>query len=162
MKKIIVFIFSITIIFLLSCSASEEATKKNEEIKREPIKKFVNEVNLDIEKNVSWVNLMPGAEPKFHVSGKLSLLKGKKYNNQSTILKYIKIYQNGEELYYIMPKVIFNEDEGIKTFTYSTIKGLSLNKNLNLKEPVLFELIFMDGKEELKYKIDNVTVDEVM
>jgi hypothetical protein len=162
MKKVIAFIFSMMVIFQIGCSSSEEATKKIEETKREPVRKFVNDVNLDIEKNVSWVNLMPGTEPKFHVSGKLSLLQGEDYNSESTILKYIKIYQNGEELYYIMPKVIVDEVEGAKTFTYSTIKGLSINKNLNTKEPVLFELIFMDGKEELKYKIDNVNVEEVM
>ena len=162
MKKVILFILSIMVIFQIGCSSSEEATKKTEVPKREPVRKFVNDVNLDIEKNVSWVNLMPGTEPKFHVSGKLSLLKGEDYNSELTNLKYIKIYQNGEELYYIMPKVIVDEVEGAKTFTYSTIKGLSINKNLNTKEPVLFELIFMDGKEELKYKIDNVNVDEVM
>jgi hypothetical protein len=162
MKKIIAFIFSIMVIFQFGCSTTEEATKKNEETKREPIRKFVNEVNLDIEKNVSWVNLMPGTEPKFHVSGKLTLLNGENYNNKSTILKYIKIYQEGEELYYILPKVVVEEVDGEKTFIYSTIKGLSINKNLNTKEPVLFELIFMDGKEEFKYKIDNITVEEVM
>lgn len=151
----------LTLIMIFGCSSSEESTKRSTENYKE-VKKFRNEVKLNIDKNISWVNLMPGSQPKFHVTGKLSLLVDDNYNYQNTELKYIKIYQSGEELYFIMPKVIQDISDSVKNFTYSTIKGLSINKNLDTKKPVIFELIFLEGKEELKYRINNVIVEEVM
>jgi len=162
MKNLITILSAILLIGMFGCSSSEETTKKEETTTRDVVKKFVNDVNLDIEKNVSWVNKMPGTEPKFHVSGKVSLLEGEDYSTESTKLKYIKIYQEGEELYFIMPKVVEDFKDGVKSIVYSTIKGLSINKNLDTKNAVLFELIFKDGKEELKYKIGNVVVEEAM
>ena len=38
----------------IGCSTTEESTKKTEENKTRVVKKFVNEVNLEIDKNVSW------------------------------------------------------------------------------------------------------------
>ena len=160
MKRILLFSIVLLVILLVSCSTSDETTKRETD-NYTIVKKFANEVNLDIEKNVSWVNHMPGTQPKFHVSGKMSLLKGDNYNNEDTQLKYIKIYQSGEELYFIMPKVIEDLDGDIKNLTYSTIKGLTINKTLDTKVPVVFEFIFNEGKEELKYRVNDGMVDEV-
>jgi hypothetical protein len=147
-------------LFLFACSTPKETTKRD--IKNyDVVKKFVNEVNLKIEKNISWVNLMPGSEPKFHISGKLSLLISDDYENETTQLKFIKVYQSGEELYYIMPKVIEELEGPIKKLTFSTIKGLNISKTLDTKNPVVFEFLFYDGKDELKYRVNNVIVEEV-
>ena len=74
MKVKISFIMLVILLFSIGCSSSEETTKRNMD-NYKVVKKFVNKVNLDVEKNVSWINLMPGSTPKFHVSGKLTLLK---------------------------------------------------------------------------------------
>lgn len=148
------------VIMSIGCSSSEETTKRNMD-NYKVVKKVVNQVNLDIEKNVSWVNLMPGSSPKFHVSGKISLLPSEDYNKVETELKYIKVFQNDEELYYIMPKVVTENIADVKVLTYSTIKGLAIDKNLDRKSPVTFELIFKDGKKELKYRIYEIMVEEV-
>ena len=95
MKIKLLVIASIITLFSIGCSSSEETTKRDVE-NYKTVKKFVNQVNLDVEKNVSWVNLMPGSSPKFHVSGKLSLLQSDNYNLEETELKYIKIFQNDE------------------------------------------------------------------
>ena len=158
MKSKILYLVLIIIVF--GCSSTEKTVKRDVE-NYDQVRKFKNELNLDILESVSWVNLMPGTSPKFHVSGKLTLLKGENYSNDTTELKYIKIYQSGEELYYIMPKVIKNKEGDVNTFTYSTIKGLSIKDQLKTKEPVVFELIFLDNKEELKFRINNVKVEEV-
>ena len=158
MKSKILYLVLIIIVF--GCSSTEKTVKRDVE-NYDQVRKFKNELNLDIVESVSWVNLMPGTSPKFHVSGKLTLLKGENYSNDTTELKYIKIYQSGEELYYIMPKVIKNKEGDVNTFTYSTIKGLSIKDQLKTKEPVVFELIFLDNKEELKFRINDVQVEEV-
>lgn len=155
------FVFFITLItFLAACSTSEESAKRNTENYSE-VKKFTNEVNLDVGKNVSWINSMPGSQPKFHVSGKVKLLHGDDYDPTEMELKYIKIYQGTNELYYIIPKVIDRLENEVKNFTFSTIKGLSINDKLDREKPVMFELIFMLDKSEYKYRINNVIIEEV-
>jgi hypothetical protein len=159
MKQIYVFGIFISLL-IIGCSAPEKTTKR--ETKRyTEVKKFRNEVNLDIQQNASWVNLMPGSSPKFHVTGKLNLLEGDNYDNNSLELKYIKVYQNSKELYYIIPTTIERMESNLKSITFSTIKGLELNDELNTKASVMFELIFVDGKEKLKYRINDVLVEEV-
>ena len=157
MKTKIIYLFLMIIAF--GCSSTEKTVKRDVE-NYEQVRKFKNELNLDILESVSWINMMPGTTPKFHVSGKLNLLKGENYSNDHTELKYIKIYQAGEELYYILPKVIKTKEDDMSTFIYSTIKGLSVKKQLNSKEPIVLELIFLDNKEELKYRINDILVEE--
>ncbi|MCB9210772.1 MAG: hypothetical protein H6609_15510 [Ignavibacteriales bacterium] len=161
MKIRILFVSIVCVMYLVSCSSSEESTKKVEETNTRIVKKFRNDVNLNIQKNASWVNLMPGTQPKFHVTGKLDLLEGENYDPLKTELKFIKIYQNEEELYYIMPKVIEEISGDTKILTFSTLKGLSINKNLDTKNPVVFEFIFKQDNNELKYRDNNVLVEEV-
>ena len=152
--------FIILLSLFAACSVPEESVKRNTENYAE-VKKFVNEVNLDIDQNVSWINSMPGSQPKFHVSGNVALLEGEDYDQNEMELKYIKIYQGNDEIYYIIPKVVENKEINKKNFTYSTIKGLAIDDKLNPKEPVMFELIFIQNKKEFRYRINNVKIDEV-
>ena len=50
--------------------------------------------------------------------------------------------------------------ENLKFITYSTISGLSINRDLDVNKTVDFELIF-DEEEELKYIIKGIEVEEV-
>ena len=153
-KVLIVFI----LIIFVGCSASDETVRNTENYDK--VLKFENEVNLEIDKNICWVNVMPGTTPKFHVSGRLSLSPGDNYSDD-TQLKYIRIFQSGSEIYYIMPKVIVSNDKELKNITYSTIKGLSVSQNLDTQKPVMLELVFIDKKEEFRYRINNVNVEKV-
>jgi hypothetical protein len=150
----------ILILFVSACASSKE-TPKLEKKKKETIETFENEVKLSIDKNISWVNLMPGSNPKFHISGKISLLKSNSYNFQNAELRLVKVYQSGREIYFIKPKVIEETEDNIKHITYSTISGLSLNRDFELNKPVDFELIFYEDNEELKYRIKDIKVEEV-
>ena len=67
----------------------------------------------------------------------------------------------GKELYFIMPKIIEDLNGNVKNLTYSTLKGLNIDKTLNTEYPVVFEFIFKEGKEELKYRVNNILVEEV-
>jgi len=160
--KILRLILFVPVLFMVySCSSSEKTTKNMEKkIEIEP-EENVSELNLQIEKNVGWINLMPGTKPKFHVSGKLALLKGDSYNNEKTVLNFIKIYQSGKEIYFIKPKVREEYSIEIKSFVYSTIRGLSLNQDLNTKKSVNFEFLFSDGNEKFNYSVNNIMIEEV-
>ncbi len=152
-------IFLFFVIFLWSCSTTKvETAHKTEKVLP---KQLIHEVNLAVEKNVSWVNLMPGAKPKFHISGKINLLKGDGYNIKTTFLKYIKVFQDGKEIYFIKPKIREINRGNIKHYVYSTISGLSIVKELNTKKNVDFEFVFKDGNKELLYQVKNVELQEV-
>ena len=159
--KSLKFITSVLLLVMVySCSTTDETTKKNEKKVETEATENLSELNLHIEKNVSWVNLMPGSDPKFHVSGKLALLKGDAYDNESTVLKYIKIYQAGKEMYFIKPKIREEYQSEIKSFLYSTIRGLSINPDLKIKNSVDFDFIFSDGDEKFTYAVTNVMIEE--
>lgn len=147
------------IIFIVGCASSGDSVKQNTE-NDNIIEKFVNEVNLKSDKNICWVNVMPGSTPKFHVSGKITLLPGNDYS-ENTQLKYIRIFQSGSEIYYIMPKVVEQNENNLRDITYSTIRGLSVSQNLNTDKPVIMELVFVDDKEEFRYRINNINVEKV-
>lgn len=152
-------IWLLLIIIIFGCSSSEINVKQNT-TNENVMEKFVNEVKLKPDKNICWINVMPGSTPKFHVSGKVTLLPENDFS-ENTQLKYIRIFQLGSEIYYIMPKVVERNENNLRNITYSTIKGLSVSQNLNTKIPVVMELVFVDEKEEFRYRINNVNVEEV-
>ena len=156
-NKIVYFLF--TLLLISSCSTTKvvkiPGTKKLEK------KKLVHEVKLNVEKNIGWINLMPGTKPKFHISGKVSLLKNNDYSFENTKLKYVKVFQNGKEMYFIKPKTIEKLKGDTKEILYSTISGLSLVKDLNPNKKLEFEFIFKDGDKEYIYQIKNVEFQEV-
>jgi hypothetical protein len=147
-------------IFSNGCSTSTETVKREIE-KKDIVNKYVNEVNLELGENIAWINKMPGTQPKFHVSGKIKLLENSNYEVSKTNLKFIKIYQSGKEIFYIIPKVVEKIIDDKKEFTYSTIKGLNVVQDLILEKPIRFELIFIQGKNEMKYYIKGIKVEEV-
>jgi hypothetical protein len=160
MKKITYSIAISIILFVAGCSTTEKVTKK-EELPKEKVVEVKNDLDLKIEQSSCWVNLMPGSEPKFHTSGKFILDGNGDYNLQNIELKFIKVFQSGNELYYIIPKVIENESTNSKDVTYSTIRGLSINPDMNVKKPVNLVFIFKDGGNDLKYYLNNIQVEEV-
>lgn len=161
MTKLKFIILFISILIIVSCSTSKETTNKIE--KKVEVENIDNYSPLDIkvEKNVCWLNLMPGADPKFHVSGKLSLLKSESYDNNNMFMQYIKVYQAGEEIYFIKPKVRDEFISSVKKISYSTIRGLTVNEKLNTAKPITIEFFFSDGDNSFTYTTRNITVEEV-
>ncbi len=157
-KNYVGFLFIILLTF--NCSAPEKTTKNIDKQKKVDIENTSSELNIKIDKNVSWVNLMPGSEPKFHISGKLSLLKGENYNNEKTTLKYVKIFQSGKEIYFVQPKVREEFSNSIKNFSYSTIRGLSINQDLKIDKPIDMEYIFSDPNGKFTHTVKNINIEE--
>ncbi len=160
MKLYLKISLGILLIVFFGCSSSKSLDVKK--VAEKVVEKKVNQVDLEIEKIISWVNLMPGpnSENKFQVSGKFFLLPSNNYDYNKTNLKYIKVYQNGKQLYFIQPKVIEKIENNKKEITYSTIKGLSINQDLNSKKKVEMEFIFNSNGDELKYYVENIKIEE--
>ncbi len=148
------------ITFLLwNCSSKEIVKEEVEKIL--PKTELIKDVNLNVEKTISWVNLMPGSKPKFHISGKFNLLKSDDYNIENMKLKYVKVYQSDKEVYFVKPKVRVEDKGDIKQIMFSTLRGLSINKKLNTKQNVMFEFIFNDTSNDFIYQIKDVELQEV-
>ena len=150
----------ILIVAIFGCSSTKSLD--DEKVVDKTVEKKINEIDLEIEKVISWVNLMPGpnSENKFQVSGKFFILPNDNYDFTKTTLKYIKVFQNGKLLYFIQPKVLEKIENDKKEITYSTIKGLSINKDLHRQKKVKMEFIFNSGSDELKYYVEDVNVEE--
>lgn len=158
MKKNLILVLLSIVLFFIGCSTSRETVEKGDEIRT--VKKVLNQVKLELNKNVCWINSMPGSSTKFNISGKFILLKDGSYNLKETDLENIRVFQNGIELYNIIPKVITNITDEAKEFTYSTIQGVSLKQKTDKQKSVMFELNFNYKGEILKYRIDNIPVEE--
>lgn len=156
------YILLITLLILNSCSISEKTTTNQDQDTVNKLEIIKRDVELDIQKNVCWVNLMPGSEHKFNVSGKFEIFKSTKYNFRTTILKYVKVMQKGNEIYLIKPTIIEELTENSKLITFSTLQGLAVNKSLNLAKSVDLEFIFVENDEELLYQLKNIEIEEII
>ncbi|MFH2032433.1 MAG: hypothetical protein ABIJ40_17685 [Bacteroidota bacterium] len=149
---------------VMSCSPEKEITKKIEpQIQR--IEKIVVPVlNLKVIKTYAWINLMPNLPEKFHISGELELLRSTNYEIQFTDMKTISLFQKGELLYQIRPKVVVDEslsDEQKKHILYSTISGVSVHPFHKIDEPMRAEFNFVEGGKEYIYTIEGITLEKV-
>jgi len=153
------FVFLI-IVFIIGCSqtAQREAVNENEYEKI-----FHQDVNLEIREIYSWVNLMPGNNPRFHITGDFDLLSSYKYQYESLNLKKVIVNQERQFIYSISPKIKQNELESQNRYsiTFSTIKGLLMNEDLNIEKPIDIVLVFDDGDDEYVYFLENIKINKV-
>ncbi len=142
--------------------ATTKVQKEKEEIttKKMPPEQ---EMNIEVLKIYSWINLMPGTEPRFNISGEIKIKpKDDDYNLHDLLFTQIKIKQNGKTVYYIKPTV---REEGqskeYRKLVFSTIKGLSLTPDINPDKKINAELIFDDDGDKLKFIINNISIEKV-
>lgn len=166
MKLKTLLILSIVII-LESCSPKvivkedEVVQEISEPVKLEEI--FTQEVRLDVKQLHAWVNLMPGSESRFHLSGELDIKNNFKYDMEFMILKKIEVFQNSNSIYIVKPTIQIDEtlsSENInKYIRFSTLRGILLDGMLNIDTSINLSLIFYDGKSEYVYKIENLIIN---
>jgi len=157
LTQLIIFLI---IILIIGCSQTVKREAVNE---NEYEKIFHQGVNLEINKIYSWVNLMPGNSPRFHITGELNLLSSYKYEYESLKLKKIIVNQERQFIYSISPKIIQEEleNQNKNSITFSTIKGLLMNEDLNIEKPIDIVLVFDDGEDEYLYSLENIKINKV-
>ncbi len=140
-------------------------TKIQKEGENIPAKKSLpeQEMNIEVLKIYSWINLMPGSEPRFNISGEIKIKpENGNYTLSDLLFTQIKIKQNGKTVYFIKPTVREEGQSGeYRKLLFSTIKGLSLVPDLNPDKKVNAELVFDDDGNELKYIIQNIKIEKV-
>lgn len=162
MKKIKIYNLIILLIGLVSitlfyqCSSSVPQ-KEIGEVETEIV--YEDEIRLNVKRVLSWINAMPGAEKRFHVSGELEILDNSNYDYQMMDIKKITVLQEERLIFIFTPKVIEELKPNKKNMIFSTVRGLIPNAALNQKKPIDIVVKFDDGSTELKYKINKVTIE---
>ena len=128
-----------------------------------------HELNLQIEivKLNTWVNLMPGKTNLFYLSGNIRIrnIKNEYLNNLE--LNEVTLLQDDKVVHVVKP--VFYADNGSphispgeeKFFTFKTVAGLKILDKLNLNIPLDLKLKFVDGEAAYIYKINNVKIEKV-
>ena len=163
MKMKIVLIVLMGVVFLTNCSTTKVVKNGSTEKSEVTLGKSLNTIDVYVDKIYSWINLMPGTEPRFNISGEFKVLKSKNYSIKDMELDLVKIYQKGREVYTIKPtsRTIVNNKKGKMKVMFSTIKGLMLTPELNSKEKVDVKLIFRQDTDLYQYLIKNVPIEKV-
>lgn len=151
MKKLLIFL--IGVLYLTGCSGSKETGNELA-------------INIDPVKVDSWVNLMPGDEPSFFVTGLLRIRNNNDFEIDSLKLR-LNVYQDDNILYSIKPAIDASAEEksifkpGIeREFTFAVERGQKINKNMNFDKPVDLEFMFSAEGKLCCYKLDSVNVEK--
>lgn len=150
--SIILFVF-----LLVGCSSSIPETRTVAKISEEIYK---NDLRINIKQIYAWVNLMPGAKSRFHITGSIELLEDTEYDIENVTIKKINIIQNKNTIYQFTPKIEAKIEQNKKSFLFSTIRGLLLTSILNREKTIDVELLFSDSSSEIMHLIPNVEIYE--
>lgn len=161
MRKITI-AFLILALILFGCSETQ-ITKDTRYKKKLPAGEKLPELkNVTIKKLYAWVDLMPGSEPRFNISGDLTFVNKPGINLDKLKLKYIKIYQNKNRIFFIKPTTRENvPDNSDLKILFSTIKGMILTPGFNYNKQIDVKLIFVDDGDEFEKVIENVPIEKV-
>lgn len=156
-KKIVVItIVFISVIAFIKCS-STVPQKEIGEVETEII--YSDEIRLNVKSIYSWINVMPGSKPRFHVTGELEILDNSNYSIENIKIVKITILQDQKMIFIFRPKINEELSKDKKTLTFSTIRGLLLNAVLNQKKAIDIVFDFNDGSTEIKYVIKDVKIE---
>ena len=157
-NKIIISLFVILLFWELSgCSSSLPEIKTVPKISEGIYK---NDIRINVNEIYAWVNLMPGAKTRFHITGSIDLLESSGYNLKNVQIKKINILQSNNVIYQITPKVEEEMKKNKKVFLFSTMRGLNYTTILDKEKPIEVQLEFSDSASDFKYLISNVKIDE--
>ncbi len=161
MKLNLLVLIVITGIIFHACATS----KVQKEKKEAPAEKVraEQELNIEVLKINTWINFMPGTEPRFNISGEIKIKpKDNEYKLTDLLFTEIKIKQNGSTVYFVKPTVREEgENKNYRKLLFSTIKGLSLTPDLKPDKTVDAELIFDNDGDELSYFVKGIKIEKV-
>lgn len=143
MKSLI--LLPICFLCLLGCSASSESLKDN----------------IEISEIYSWVNLMPGGEPTFHITGKANIdikLDGKIELEKLQIFQSDMKVADAKTYFTALPK---QSTEFIKySYIFGVKDGLP-GSLVNAELPVQLIITFQVDKKPIVFEFENIPIEKV-
>jgi len=146
MKKLL---FTIFPLIFITCSS----VKNNEP-----------ELIYELSDIFAWVDLMPGGEPGFHITGRLDIYTSG--NNETPQLSKLEIavYQDEKNIYSFIPKLEYSskQKEGIKAhlFTFFPQNRLPVKK-LDFEKHISIKCGFYLNGNSYSALIDSILVNKV-
>lgn len=127
------------------------------------------QLQIEIQKLDAWFDLMPGGAPSFHFAGDLIIKNISDDPVKSLLLRVVKVFQDGKELYSISPEfspISQDDDKSIageseKTFLFNTSKKIPIKDEMDMQRQIEMHLLFSDEGKEFIFKIENLTVEYI-
>jgi hypothetical protein len=150
------YLFSISIILLISCSS----VKTDEEILN------ISITHSDVN---SWLNLMPNDSPSFHITGVVKIKNEESYNIIGINLSEIIILQDNEPLYFIEPvfepvstdKTIKKIEAGkVIEYRFMVKNGLEIKPELDPDKIISAKLRFLSREKQFEYIIPDIFIEK--
>ncbi len=151
-------IFVIALVIFVGCSSTLPEIKT---IVKDEESIYESGLRINVKQIYAWVNLMPGAKARFHITGSVELLEDSEYDINNVTIKKIKIIQNNNTIYQFTPKIEETTELNKKLFLFSTVRGLLLTSALNREKAIEVELLLSDSSSEIVYLIPDVKISEV-
>lgn len=123
-------------------------------------------VNAEIIKINSWVNLMPGSDETFHVTGIIRIIN-KENSDLDSLNTKVNVIQGDSVIFSLKPEMdpIVDGSKPLrkgedKEFTFVLEKVLNLRKELNYDIPLKIEFIFHSGSKERTFRTEDVSIEK--
>jgi len=158
LNLVILFVLTLSVFGLIGCSSSVPETRTTTKISEGIYK---DDLRINIKKLYAWVNLMPGAKPRFHITGSVELLDASEYDLENVTIKEINIIQDKKSIYRISPKVEDKIHQNIKSLLFSTVRGLLYTSILDREKKIDVEFLISDSSNEIIYQVKDVEISEV-
>ena len=154
--KILLICFSLQILFFYVGCSHQENMKEN----------YISIKELKLN---SWMNLMPGGQPSFHISGEVRIKNGESIDITNLKLESINVFQNSELLGSLKPDFnIKNENEdniipvdSERSYFFKAKMPSKVITNFNEDEPVNMKFLFRWADKSYLHDIENVKVQKV-
>jgi hypothetical protein len=122
--------------------------------------------NVKIERVNAWLNLMPGSNSKFHLTGEVIIESKIPLNVVKSIFQSIKVLQNDIELYSFAPKInLLSETKGTGNHISYRIEflsenGLKYNNRTVDGSNINIEIVFNDEFEKENIIINDIKLEK--
>ncbi|MDO8549967.1 MAG: hypothetical protein Q7S39_07455 [Ignavibacteria bacterium] len=135
------------------------------------VKTQADQLNISINHSdiYSWLNLMPGGPPSFHITGNLTIKNEESYEIKELNLNEIILTQQDIPLYHFEP-LLEPVNENIsgknleageeKEFRFGVKSGLEVKPELDSEKPITARLVFNSGEKIFEYVIYNIQIEK--
>jgi hypothetical protein len=124
-------------------------------------------LKINLVKINAWINLMPGKETSFHISGTVNIKNNEENTLSDVHLRGIVITQ-GKDLV-SQSKILFNSLSGENiiepnsnlNFDFKASMNMNMMNNINRNNPIAIEFLFTSSGKNFNFKSDKIKIDKI-
>ncbi len=166
--KIKISIIFILLITLFACTPTTRMQKEKEDESKDAVgvvkPEYKNPEFVKINKIYSWLNVMPNAGERFHITGEIELAKSDSQKFEVAEIFRVIVFQDNREIYQILPKTVVSEeksDDKKLVLIFSTLTGMKPKPELSLEKPITAEIHISDKNGIFKIVKSDIIVEKI-